>query len=187
MTKTDNPKEPPGGKKSARQAKAVVKSSVDATEKTGKLAAEKTSAQAGKAKTAAAKKPGAKPAASAPPPKFVIEPKPLEAPSAPTAATTPEKFGIRIIHRVPGRTRVELRQMKQNNALAKKVEERLIVVPGILAVETSTITGRAVMYYNPAVFSQPSALQDLQNAWQDLFPGMPTDKLASAMISQQPH
>ncbi len=77
--------------------------------------------------------------------------------------------------------------MKQNNALAKKVEERLIVVPGILAVETSTITGRAVVYYNPAVFCQPPALQDLQNAWQDLFPGMQTDKLVAAMTSQQPH
>ena len=81
----------------------------------------------------------------------------------------------------------ELRPMKQNNALAKKVEGRLIVGPGILAVETSTITGRAVVYYNQAVFCQPSALQDLQNAWQDLFPGMQTDQFIAAMTSQQPH
>jgi Heavy metal associated domain 2 len=124
-----------------------------------------------------------KPNLDSPPPKFVVESKSPGAP--PAAASPPAKFGIHIVHRVPGRTRVELRQMKQNDAIAKKVEERLLVVPGILAVETSTITGRAVIYYNPKVIGQPSALQDLQQAWQDLYPGMQTEKLVAFMTSQK--
>jgi hypothetical protein len=120
-----------------------------------------------------------------PPPKFVVDSRSLGGP--PAAAASPEKFGIRIVHRVPGRTRVELRQVKQNQAFAKKVEERLILVPGILTVEISTVTGRAVIYYDPKVIGQPSALQDLQKAWQDLYPGMQTEKLAAFMTFQQPH
>ncbi len=64
-------------------------------------------------------------------------------------AVSPEKFGISIKHRVPGRTRLKLRQMKYNEPFARRLEERLAIVPGIIAVETSTITGRVVLYYNP--------------------------------------
>jgi hypothetical protein len=167
-----------------KQAEATVRPSSPVKPK--KSTAKITSTQAAPdAKAAPPKKTKEKPAVKAPA-KPASEKKPPVVTAA-AVAIDPEKFGVRIIHRVPGRTRVELRQMKQNNVLAKKVEERLIVVPGILAVETSTITGRAVVYYNSAVFCQPPALQGLQNAWQDLFPGMQTDKLVAAMTSQQPH
>jgi hypothetical protein len=88
---------------------------------------------------------------------------------------------------VPGRTRVKLAPMKYNEAFAKKLEERLLIVPGIEAVETSIITAKAVVYYNSEVVCQPSAFKDLQDAWQDLFPGLKTDKLVAAMTCQQMH
>ena len=153
-----------------------------------------------KPKKSTAKKTSAAPAAKAAPPKKTKEKPAVKAPAAkpasgkkppavtaPAVAIDPEKFGIRIIHRVPGRTRVKLRQMKHNAAFAKKLEERLIIVPGITAVETSTITARAVVYYNPGVVCQPSAFQDLQDAWQDLFPGMRTDQFAAAITGQKLH
>ena len=153
-----------------------------------KSTAKKTSSQAASdAKAAPPKRTKEKPAAKAAAPKPTSEKKPPAVPPAPAAAIDPEKFGIRIMHRVPGRTRVKLRQMKNNDAFAKKLEERLIIVPGINAVETSTITARAVLYYNPGVLCQPAAFKDLQDAWQDLFPGMRTDQFAAAITCQKLH
>ncbi len=180
--------EPDGTDKSkgTKQAEATVQPTSPVKPK--KSTAKKTSTQAAPdAKAAPPKRTKEKPAAKAPAPKPASEKKAPALPSAPAAAIDPEKFGIRIMHRVPGRTRVKLRQMKYNEAFAKKLEERLIVVPGITAVETSTITARAVVYYNPGVVCQPSAFKDLQDAWQDLFPGMRTDQFAAAMTCQKLH
>jgi hypothetical protein len=141
----------------------------------------------GKSKKSTAKKtstPGA-PASKAPAPRPAGGKKPPAVTPVPAVAIEPEKFGLRIIHRVPGRTRVKLRQMKHNAAFAKKLEERLIIVPGINAVETSTVTARAVVYYNPGVVCQPSASKDLQDAWQELFPGMRTDQFVAALTCQK--
>jgi hypothetical protein len=165
------------------QAEAAVRPSSPVKPK--KSTARKTSARvASAAKVAPPKKTKGKPGIKAPAAKPASEKKP-SAVTAPAVPIEPEKFGIRIIHRVPGRTRVKLRQMKFNAAFAKKLEERLIIVPGITAVETSTITARAVVYYNPGVVCQPSAFQDLQDAWQDLFPGLRTDQFAAAITGQK--
>jgi hypothetical protein len=149
--------------------------SVEPAVKPKKSPAKKTSAPgAAKDKGAVAKKPRAAAAK-----------KPPEVPMTSLGTVPPEKFGISIIHRVPGRTRVKLRQMKYDPVFAKKLEERLAFVPGMIAVETSTITGRAVLYYNPGVVCQPAAFQAWQEAWQDLFPGMQTDQLVADLTSQK--
>ena len=164
----------------AEQAEATVRPTSPVKPK--KSTAKQTSAPA--AKAAPPKKTKEKPAVKAPAAKPASGKKP-PAVTAPAVAVDPEKFGIRIIHRVPGRTRIKLRQMKHNAAFAKKLEERLIIVPGINAVETSIITARAVVYYNPGVVCQPSAFQELQDAWQELFPGLRTDQFAAAITGQK--
>jgi Heavy metal associated domain 2 len=168
----------------AEPAEATVRPSSPGKPK--KSTAKKVSTPAAsQAKAAPPKKTGEKPAAKAPTARPAGGKKPPAVTPAPAVAVEPEKFGLRIIHRVPGRTRVKLRQMKHNAAFAKKLEERLIIVPGINAVEASTVTARAVVYYNPGIVCQPSAFKDLQDAWQELFPGLRTDQFVAALTCQK--
>jgi hypothetical protein len=154
--------------------------------KSKKPAAKRTSTKVAAAdKAVPKKKPQAKPAAGQSAPEAVAGIKPPEVPAAPPEAIPPEKFGIRIIHRVPGRTRVKLKQLKYNESFAQSLKERLEILPGIIAVETSTVTGRAVLHYNPGIVCQPSAFQAWQAAWQDLFSGMETEKLVADITCQK--
>jgi hypothetical protein len=187
VTQSEKPDELPGTSESfSRQGEIAPPASLEAGIKPKKTSTKKSSAQMEpKTKSPARKKPRAKSEATAPPSDPATEKRIPEIPAALKAAVPPEKFGIRIIHRVPGRTRVKLRQMKYNPLFAKILEERLAIVPGIIAVETSTVTARAVLYYNPGVVCQPSAFIALQEAWQDLFPGMQTEKLVAEMTCQK--
>lgn len=186
VTDSEKPDETMGTSEPVRpEPENIPPASPGAKVKPKKTSAKKTSTQvAPGSKPAAPQKPKAKPLVNAPASEIAREKRRPEETPAPKAVVPPEKFGISIIHRVPGRTRVKLRQMKYNDAFAKKLEERLAVVPGIIAVETSTVTARAVLYYNPGVVCQPAAFNALQEAWQDLFPGMQTEKLVAAMTCQ---
>jgi hypothetical protein len=103
------------------------------------------------------------------------------------ARRPPAACGIYILHRVPGRTRLRLPQLKWNVPLANNLKERLAIIPGITGVETSTVTGSAVFYYQPRELCQPSAQQALQEAWQDLFPEVAPEQLTAALLGQREH
>ncbi len=114
----------------------------------------------------------------------VPEPERVSSPP-PKAALAPEKLGVRIKHRVPGRTRLEILQMKYNEPFARRVQERLAEVPGIEGIETSVVTASAVCYYNPAELRRPAVREALQAAWQDLFPQMQAEKLVRDMAGAE--
>ncbi len=131
-------------------------------------------------------------------------PQPQTAPYGPAAeasaaAPTPPKagvpiqsrslgtWGIEILHCVPGRTRLKIPMLKWNVTLTNDLMARLAMVPGILGVQASTVTGTAVFYYQPWELSQPASQQALQEAWQDLFPGVQPEKLTAALMGQREH
>ncbi len=122
-----------------------------------------------------------------------LPPEPEVAPVPPPPATpirsfrSPEACGIYVLHRVPGRTRLRLPRLKWNTPLANDLKERLAMIPGITGVETSTVTGSAVFYYQLRELCQPSAQQALQEAWQDFFPEVAPDKLTAALLGQREH
>jgi hypothetical protein len=160
--------------------------SPEAEIKVKKSSDKKTSgAEPTEGKTAARKKPRAKTGADVTAPGAARTGGTSEARPAPKAVFPPEKFGISIVHRVPGRARVRVKRMKYNTGLANKLKERLATVPGITTVETSVVTAGAVINYNPGLMCQPAALRALQEAWQDLFPGMQTDRFVADLTGEK--
>lgn len=117
-------------------------------------------------------------AAKAAGPGPAMKPPPLRSLLAPDAA------GIWVIHRVPGRTRLKIQRLKWNPALAAILTERMALVPGVMGVEPSTVTGSVVVYYHPRELCQPTALQALREAWQELFPTVDPERLTAALIGQ---
>mgnify|MGYP005849522731 CR=1 FL=1 len=117
---------------------------------------------------------------AAPAPPFASPPPSL--PAAASPALSPEMLGIRILHRVPGRTRLRILRLLGNAAFAQTLAKRLARVPGVTDVQTSVVTGSALFFYNPQEFRQPTAQRELQAAWQDLFPPLQTEKLTAALI-----
>jgi NADPH-dependent curcumin reductase CurA len=53
------------------------------------------------------------------------------------------------LHHVPGRLRIKTSHLKRNEAKAEKVRTLLEAVEGILACQVNTITGSAVVTYEP--------------------------------------
>ncbi len=104
---------------------------------------------------------------------------PEPAAAAPKPLLPPEEAGIRVLHRVPGRIRLRFPRLKWNITLANNLMERLSMVPGISAVEPSTVTGSAVIMYQLREICQPAGQRALRQAWQDLFPGIDPDRLTA--------
>lgn len=100
----------------------------------------------------------------------------------PTTARSPESVGIRLLHRVHGRTRLKIPRLKWNDRFANLLAERLAVIPGVLGLETSTVTGSATFYYNARDLCQPEGLKALREAWQELFPSVEPERLTSLLM-----
>src|SRR5260370_42033104 len=54
-----------------------------------------------------------------------------------------------VMHHVPDRIRVRLAAVKGNPEKAKNVVQQFAAMPGVASVESSTLTGSVVIYYDP--------------------------------------
>jgi hypothetical protein len=54
-----------------------------------------------------------------------------------------------VMHHVPGRLRVRLAEVKGNPGKARNVVQQFTAMPGVASVESSTLTGSVVIYYDP--------------------------------------
>jgi len=53
------------------------------------------------------------------------------------------------MHHVPGRLRVRLAEVKGNPGKARNVVQQFTAMPGVASMESSTLTGSVVIYYDP--------------------------------------
>jgi copper chaperone CopZ len=57
--------------------------------------------------------------------------------------------GIRIMSAIPGRVRAKLEALKRNDELAGTAKDALAAIEGVRSVEINTVTGSALVEYDP--------------------------------------
>ena len=58
---------------------------------------------------------------------------------------------IQVVHALPGRVRIKIRQLKNNISYAGTIQRYLFEVPGITHLEANPQTGSLLIEYNPTV------------------------------------
>ena len=58
---------------------------------------------------------------------------------------------IQVVHALPGRVRIKVRQLKNNIAYAGTIQRYLLEVPGITHLEANPQTGSLLIGYDPTV------------------------------------
>ena len=56
--------------------------------------------------------------------------------------------GIEVLHAIPGRARVRIDSLKRNPAVARRLSERLVNLPGMRRVEANVLTGTVLLVYD---------------------------------------
>ncbi|MCO6427377.1 HMA2 domain-containing protein [Nitrosomonas communis] len=85
--------------------------------------------------------------------------------------------GIKIIHFFPGRVRLKVDKIKNNEAFAKKVEIELSKVLCITEVEISMLTGSVLVKYDKYAIKDGKNSDHLLVTLKKLFPDLDTEKL----------
>lgn len=121
-----------------------------------------------------------------PPPALRIPAAAAPAPAAPAAAPRPTRgladFGIRVKHALPGRVRLHLRHLLQNEALAAELPPLLAAVPGIAAVEASTASGSLLITFSPGELAAAQGRRALAGVMHRFFPGLDMEELLQRLL-----
>ncbi|MEJ5330600.1 MAG: HMA2 domain-containing protein [Desulfobaccales bacterium] len=92
---------------------------------------------------------------------------------------------VTVVHALPGRLRLKVPRVKGDAAFARRVEERLRVVPALLEVTAVPLTGSVVVHYDPQAITSPAALLALSEAVTELFPGLNLEELPRLLTPEE--
>jgi len=73
--------------------------------------------------------------------------------------------GVRVVHAIPGRIRLKLRQIRGNAELAWEVEEQLSRIPGVANVEANAVTGSVLVVFAEHHATPALSLEHLATRW----------------------
>ena len=76
--------------------------------------------------------------------------------------------GLKVVHAIPGRIRVKISLLKDDEDLARAIPGWFVGVPGVEGVEASALTGSVLVVYDPGQLT-PQTLAQMLPA---LFPGV---------------
>jgi hypothetical protein len=91
--------------------------------------------------------------------------------------------GIRIVHALPGRVRLEAPPVKGNPALAQQVQDKLCGVSGVREVRANPLTGSILLLLDMMKMLEPEAPAPLAEALGELFPEIEALELATGIIT----
>jgi hypothetical protein len=90
--------------------------------------------------------------------------------------------GIKITHFFPGRVRLKVEKVKNNEAFAKKVEAELSNTLCIIEVEISALTGSVLVKYDKCAIKNEKNSDHLLATLKKLFPDLDTEKLRPYLV-----
>lgn len=90
--------------------------------------------------------------------------------------------GIKITHFFPGRVRLKVEKVKNNEAFAKKIEAELSNTLCISEVEVSVLTGSVLVKYDKHTIKDTKNSDHLLTTLKKLFPDLDTDKLRPYLV-----
>lgn len=73
--------------------------------------------------------------------------------------------GVRIVHAIPGRIRLKIRQIQDHPQLAWEVEEQLSRIPGVSDVEANPVTGSVLVLFEDRQPTPADSLRFLSSSW----------------------
>jgi hypothetical protein len=89
--------------------------------------------------------------------------------------------GIEIIASRPGQLSLAITRVRDNEVLARQVEERFGAISGIHQVEADAVRGLVSIGYDRQRLSSLSFLLQLKEAFSALFPEVSATKLAASL------
>lgn len=90
--------------------------------------------------------------------------------------------GIKISHFSPGRVRLKVDKVKNNEAFAKKVEIELSNTLCITGIEVSVLTGSVLVKYDKYAIKDAKNADHLLATLKKLFPDLDTEKLRPYLV-----
>lgn len=79
---------------------------------------------------------------------------------------------VHIAHFLPGRVRLKVAALKGDAALAGRLAEAFGTVPGVNAIECNTVTGSALIRYDPRRIVEADAAAALARVLRSELPGL---------------
>ena len=89
---------------------------------------------------------------------------------------------VKVVHALPGRVRLKVRELKENPALAGAVQKRLAGIRGVQLVDANSLTGSVLVTY----FAEGSeVLEAICGALSPLFPALNVEQFQAEMTAFQ--
>jgi hypothetical protein len=92
-----------------------------------------------------------------------------------------ELKGITVAHALPGRVRLKIPKVKDNQNLARQAQEKLGQVKGIQRVEANPATGSLLILYDSALIASMETLGPLGEIFGELFPEVALEEVAAGL------
>lgn len=91
--------------------------------------------------------------------------------------------GVKIMHFIPGRVRLKVEKVKNNETLAKKVKDELLKTLCITEVEINAITGSILIKYDKCAIKDVENSNHLLATLKNLFPDVDMEKLRPYLVN----
>ncbi|MFP3869025.1 MAG: HMA2 domain-containing protein [Desulfobacteraceae bacterium] len=98
-----------------------------------------------------------------------------------------EVEGIKVTHAIPGRVRLKIARLKNNQDLARVIHHRLSAISGVQKVEVSTRTGSLLVLFDPQEIISLESLQTLSELLPEVAPGLDVNQLADWLTDPPAH
>jgi putative ubiquitin-RnfH superfamily antitoxin RatB of RatAB toxin-antitoxin module len=89
---------------------------------------------------------------------------------------------VKVVHALPGRVRLKVRELKENPALAGAVQKRLAGIRGVQLVDASPVTGSVLVVY---VAEGSEVLEAVCGALTPLFPALNVEQFQAELTAFQ--
>lgn len=91
--------------------------------------------------------------------------------------------GVKVMHFIPGRVRLKVDKIKNNETFAKKVKDELLNTLCINEVEINALTGSVVIKYDKCAIEDTENSDDLLATLKKLFPDLDVETLRPYLIN----
>lgn len=84
---------------------------------------------------------------------------------------------VRLVHFLPGRVRLKIAALKGNPVRARQLSDAFTGVPGVSHIECNTLTGSALIQYDPRRIVQSDAASALAAILRRELPGLDVERV----------
>ena len=91
--------------------------------------------------------------------------------------------GIKVSSFIPGRLRLKVDDLRDNESFAEQVEAELAAVEAVKSVDANAVSGSLLVKYDRKIIGEQQNVQALSNALAKLFPQLDVDGIIKRFIN----